>query len=74
MTPIAPIRKLFIKMVIGIVIRKTVARFQKAATKAWMESGAFKKNPIGVEFDPEKLVERYLQGDPIEELIEQGSA
>ena len=39
-----------------------------------MEGQAFEKNPIGVEFDPEKLVERYLRGDPIEELIEQGSA
>ena len=46
----------------------------EAEAKAWMEGGAFEKNPIGVEFDPEKLVERYLRGDPIEELIEQGSA
>ncbi len=46
----------------------------EAETNAWMKSGAFEKNPIGVEFDPQKLVERYLRGDPIEALIEQGSA
>lgn len=42
--------------------------------KGWMASDTFKKNPIGVEFDPDKLVARYEQGDPIEELIQQGSA
>jgi catechol-2,3-dioxygenase len=42
--------------------------------KGWMRSGAFIKNPIGVEFDPEKLLERYRRGDPISELVQQGSA
>jgi len=41
--------------------------------KGWMESDAFCANPLGVTFDPEKLVARYEAGDPIEELLEQGS-
>ena len=40
----------------------------------FMLSEVFAKNPVGVEFDPERLLERYEQGDPIEELILQGSA
>ena len=39
-----------------------------------MKTDAFRTNPIGVEFDPETLLERYLRGDSIEELIQQGSA
>ena len=31
-------------------------------------------NKNGVPFDPEKLCERYENGDPIEELVRQGSA
>ena len=45
-----------------------------AELKGWMESGAFEANPIGVGFNPDKLAERYEAGDPIEELILQGSA
>ncbi len=45
----------------------------EAELKGWMESGAFAANPIGVGFDPEKLIERYEKGDPIEELLQQGS-
>ena len=42
--------------------------------EAFVDSDAFRTNPIGVEFDAEKLVARYERGDPIEELIQQGSA
>jgi hypothetical protein len=41
---------------------------------AWMESGAFAENPIGVEFDADKLLARYEAGDPVGELVLQGSA
>jgi len=41
---------------------------------SWMRSGAFTRNPIGVEFDPERLLSRYERGDPVEELVRQGSA
>ena len=37
--------------------------------QAYMESDAFIANPLGNPFDPEKLVERYERGDPIEELL-----
>jgi catechol-2,3-dioxygenase len=41
---------------------------------AWFASGEFAKNPIGVEFDPERLLARWENGDPEAELIRQGSA
>lgn len=31
---------------------------------AWFESADFKENPIGVDFDPEVLLERYASGEP----------
>jgi catechol-2,3-dioxygenase len=46
----------------------------EAELKGWMKSDAFAANPIGVGFDPEKLAARYERGDPIEELLRQGSA
>ena len=45
-----------------------------AELMGYMKSDAFKQNPIGVVFDPDKLVERYENGDSIEELLKQGSA
>ncbi len=42
--------------------------------KGWMQSAAFEANPIGVGFDPDRLVDRYENGDAIEELVQQGSA
>jgi catechol 2,3-dioxygenase-like lactoylglutathione lyase family enzyme len=45
-----------------------------AELRGFMESDAFAKNPIGVRFDPDRLVERYENGDAIEELVKQGSA
>ena len=38
------------------------------AIDAWMRSGEFAANPIGVVFDPEDLVARYKAGEPIESL------
>lgn len=46
----------------------------RAELRAYMESEAFAKNPIGVGFDPEKLLARYENGDPIEELLRPGAA
>jgi len=45
-----------------------------AALRGYMESEAFARNPLGVEFDPDKLVERYERGDPIGELLTPGAA
>jgi catechol-2,3-dioxygenase len=36
---------------------------------AWMKSGAFAANPIGVIFDPEDLLARYRAGEPLEKLV-----
>lgn len=40
-----------------------------AALQEWFDSGAFDKNPIGVEFDPDELVSRFQAGEPVEALI-----
>jgi catechol-2,3-dioxygenase len=40
-----------------------------AKLRAYMESEAFAKNPIGVGFDPDQLVARYQAGEPIETLL-----
>jgi catechol-2,3-dioxygenase len=34
----------------------------------WMRSPEFAANPIGVMFDPEKLIARYVDGEPVEGL------
>jgi len=46
----------------------------KRELQDYMHSEAFAKNPIGMGFDPDVLVERYEKGDPIEELLRQGAA
>lgn len=35
----------------------------------WFKTGAFSKNPIGIEFDPEELASAYRAGEPLEELL-----
>jgi catechol-2,3-dioxygenase len=42
--------------------------------QAWFKSDAFSKNPIGVNYDPEKLLARWENGDAESELVRQGSA
>jgi catechol-2,3-dioxygenase len=42
----------------------------KQATAAYFQTEAFKKNPIGVAFDPEALVQAYEAGAPEAELLE----
>ena len=37
--------------------------------QAWMNSPAFDRNPIGVEFDPDALVDRFRAGVPVAELV-----
>ena len=59
----------------GNRVELQIDNFKSAAeAQAFMDSETFNKNPIGVEFDPEKLLARYEQGDPLEELIKQGAA
>jgi len=40
----------------------------------YIHGEAFAQNPIGVVFDPEKLMARFENGDSIEELVQLGSA
>jgi catechol-2,3-dioxygenase len=46
----------------------------EAALNEWMAGDTFRLNPIGVEFDPDKLLARFRQGDPENELKQQGAA
>ena len=41
----------------------------KEATAAYFQTAEFKKNPIGVVFDPEALVQAYETGAPESELL-----
>jgi len=41
--------------------------------EAWMRSGAFALNPIGVEYDPDRLLEMHRAGTPVERLVRQGA-
>jgi catechol 2,3-dioxygenase-like lactoylglutathione lyase family enzyme len=40
-----------------------------AETDAWLRSGAFAENPIGVIFDPAELLARYKAGEPVKDLV-----
>jgi catechol-2,3-dioxygenase len=59
----------------GIQVELQIDNFASVEDlNAWMRSGAFKQNPIGVEFDPEVLCERFERGDPVDALVQQGAA
>jgi catechol 2,3-dioxygenase-like lactoylglutathione lyase family enzyme len=45
-----------------------------AEADAFMAGDYFAKNPIGIDFDPEVLLARYQNGDPLADLIEFKSA
>ena len=59
----------------GVQIELQIDNFAShEALAEWMRSGAFRHNPIGVEFDPDVLSARLERGDPLDELVRQGSA
>jgi catechol-2,3-dioxygenase len=37
--------------------------------RAFMESPAFRKNPVGINFDPDELVARFRAGTTVQELV-----
>lgn len=39
------------------------------ATNAWMRSEAFRRNPIGIDFEPEQMLEQLRRGVPEVELM-----
>lgn len=57
----------------GTQVELQVDNFDQAKTTAWFHSEAFRANPIGIEFDPDVLVEKFWAGTPVCELVEQGS-
>ncbi len=44
-----------------------------AELNAWFHSGAFEKNPIGVNYDPDALVAKFENGVAVERLVQQGA-
>ena len=40
--------------------------------QAWMHSPAFDRNPIGVEYDPDELVQKLESGVPLADLVARG--
>ena len=58
----------------GNAVELQVDNYSKEEAKAWMNSPAFNDNPLGIDYDPERLAARFEAGDPIEELLQQGSA
>ncbi len=59
----------------GLQVELQIDNFASTdALNAWMRSGAFKRNPIGVDFDPDVLCARFERGDPEAQLVQQGSA
>ena len=57
----------------GIRVEFQVENFEtKEELNAYIRGEAFAENPIGVNFDPEKLIERFESGDPLEELVQLG--
>ena len=39
------------------------------ATNAWLRSDAFRRNPIGIEFDPDQMLQKLRDGIPEAELM-----
>ena len=58
----------------GNGVELQVDNFDAEGGMQWMLSDRFKENPLGIEFDPEILVNKYKSGVAIAELLEQGSA
>lgn len=64
-----PTTSMYFKDPDGNRIELQVDNFATAEeANAWMRSGDFAQNPIGVVFDPEALLERYRSGEPLESL------
>ena len=59
----------------GLRVEFQVENFAtKAELNGYMHSAAFAENPIGKDFDPDTLLERFENGDPMQELLQLGSA
>ena len=70
-----PTTSLYYRDPTGIQVELQIDNFASTdELNAWMRSGAFKRNPIGVEFDPDLLARRLDAGDPLADLVQQGAA
>ena len=58
----------------GNQVELQVDNFAPEEASAWFHSEAFRANPIGVEFDPDVLLEKFRAGTPVSALVQQGSA
>ena len=67
-----PTTSLYYKDPDGSRVELQIDNFETAEeTDAWLRSGRFESNPIGVVFDPDELAARYQSGVPVAELVEQ---
>ncbi|WP_427968702.1 VOC family protein [Altererythrobacter sp.] len=53
----------------GNMVETQFDNMDVAQADAFMTGDYFDKNPIGVDFDPELLLARYRNGDPLAELV-----
>jgi catechol-2,3-dioxygenase len=60
-----PTTSMYYKDPDGSRIELQVDNMSTAETNAWMRSGEFAANPIGVVYDPEELIARYEAGEPL---------
>ncbi|MCJ2180745.1 VOC family protein [Novosphingobium album (ex Hu et al. 2023)] len=58
----------------GTLLETQFDNMSVADADIFMKGPYFAMNPIGVDFDPDLLIERYERGDPMSELVKQGSA
>jgi catechol-2,3-dioxygenase len=64
-----PTTSMYYKDPDGSRVELQVDNFADAAeANAWMRRGEFAANPIGVVFDPDDLLARYENGEPLEQL------
>jgi catechol 2,3-dioxygenase-like lactoylglutathione lyase family enzyme len=64
-----PTTSMYYKDPDGNRVELQIDNFDVAETNRWMASGDFAKNPIGVIFDPDTLLERYRAGEPLASLL-----
>ena len=64
-----PTTSMYYKDPDGSKVELQVDNFDTEETNRWMTSGEFAANPIGVIFEPEELLARYRDGEPLSSLL-----
>jgi catechol-2,3-dioxygenase len=64
-----PTTSMYYKDPDGNKVELQIDNFDTDETNRWMTSGEFAANPIGVIFEPEELLARYRDGEPLSSLL-----